>query len=71
MDRSGWTSTSDTFDRISGYLYQLAPGTDEAPEIDARYHERFKLYRPNLIARGLNRPCELNELMSQTIRRAA
>ena len=57
-----------TYARIAVQFGQLIEG--ESRQIEARHHALSQLSRFDLASRGLNRPCGLNELMSQTVGRA-
>ena len=56
--------------RIGAYVGQFIGGVEEGREIAARYFELSQLSRAELARRGLNRPCELSDLMSQPYRDA-
>ena len=64
------TGFSDTVTRIGAYVGQFIGGVEEGREIAARYFELSQLSRAELARRGLNRPCELSDLMSQPYRDA-
>ena len=51
--------------RVAAHPGQFIAGVEEGREIAARYFELSRLSCAELARRGLNRPCELNELMSQ------
>ena len=51
--------------RVGAHAGQFIAGVEEGREIAARYFELSRLSGAELARRGLNRPCELNELMSQ------
>jgi hypothetical protein len=51
--------------RAATYVGQLIGGIEDGREIAARYFELSRLSRAELARRGLNRPCELSELMSR------
>jgi len=59
------TGHSDTATRAEAYAGQFIAGVEEGREIAARYFELSRLSRAELARRGLNRPCDLSELMSQ------
>ena len=59
-----------TYARIAVHIGQLIEETREGRQIEARHHALSQLSRLDLASRGLNRPCGLNELMSQTFGRA-
>jgi hypothetical protein len=64
------TNGSDTLARVTAHIGQLIEGARDGREIAARYFELSQLSRAELARHGLNRPCELNELMSQPVGRA-
>lgn len=47
------------------YLGQFIGGIEDGREIAARHFEFSRLSRTELARRGLTRPCDLSELMSQ------
>ena len=59
-----------TYARIAVHIGLLIKGIREGRQIEARHHALSQLSRLDLASRGLNRPCGLNELMSQTVGRA-
>ena len=59
------TSTSEFFTRVTAYVGRFTAGAKDGREIAARYFELSKLSHSELASRGLNRPCDLCELMSQ------
>lgn len=60
------TGLSDAATRAATYVGQFIGGIEDGREIAARHFELSRLSRPELARRGLNRPCDLSELMSQT-----
>jgi hypothetical protein len=58
------TGFSDIVTRVGAYTRQFIGGVEEGREIAARYFELSQLSRAELARRGLNRPCELSDLMS-------
>jgi len=65
MNSTSQGGTFGALDRTAARLLPSAPGDCEAPQIEALHYELCQLYRPTLASRGLNRPCELNELMAR------
>ena len=59
------TGLVDAATRAAKYLGQFVGGIEDGREIAARYLELSQLSQTELARRGLNRPCELSELMSQ------
>jgi hypothetical protein len=57
--------TSDRLARVVALVGQLFD--ENGKQIEACNHEPSRLSEPELAGRGLNRPCELNELMSHSI----
>jgi hypothetical protein len=51
--------------RRDGQVPQLIEGARDGQQIEMRYFELSRLSRSELARRGLHRPCELHELMSQ------
>jgi hypothetical protein len=57
-----YLTSSSGFTRIAAYVGQLI---DDA--LDARIENISQNLRPDPASRGLNRPCELSELMTRNI----
>jgi hypothetical protein len=57
--------TPEIFTRVTTYVSRFTAGTKDGREIAARYFELSRLSHSELASRGLNRPCDLCELMSQ------
>jgi hypothetical protein len=57
-----YLTNSSGFTRITAYVGQLIDGA-----VDAQIERLSQSLREDPCARGLNRPCELSELMSKTI----
>ena len=58
-------SAADTLDQARAQLFRPDQGAHDLPQIETLHYELCQLDRPNLASRGLNRPCELNELMAR------
>ena len=57
-----YLTNSSGFTRITAYVGQLLGGA-----VDGHIERLSQQLRPDPASRGLNRPCELSELMSRTI----
>ena len=57
-----YLTNSGGFTRITAYVGQLLGGA-----LDGHIERLSQQLRPDPAGRGLNRPCELSELMSRTI----
>ena len=57
-----YLTNSSGFTRIAAYVGQLLDGA-----VDAHIKKLSQQLRPDPASRCLNRPCDLSELMSQTI----
>jgi hypothetical protein len=58
-------ATTSKVTYIAAYIGQF--GDANGWQIEACCHEPWRLSRPDLASRGLNRPCELSELMLRNI----
>ena len=56
-----YLTNSSGFTRITAYVGQLLDGA-----VDRQIEELSQQLRPDPASKGLNRPCELSELMSRT-----
>jgi hypothetical protein len=63
-------NASGAFALVAAHIGQLIEGAREGRQIEMRYFELSRLSRGELARRGLHRPCELHELMSQHFGRA-
>jgi hypothetical protein len=59
------TGASDTLSRMATRVGEFIEGVREGREIEQRYFQLSRLSSAELARRGLHRPCELHELMSQ------
>ena len=57
-----YLTNSSGFTRITAYVGQLLGGA-----VDGHIERLSQQLRPDPAGRGLNRPCEMSELMSRTI----
>lgn len=64
------TSASEGLTRMAAHVSRIIEGAREGRQIEMRYFELSRLSRAELARRGLHRPCELHELMSQYLGRA-
>ena len=55
---------------MAAHVSRIIEGAGEGRQIEMRYFELSRLSRAELARRGLHRPCELHELMSQYLGRA-
>ena len=63
-------NASGALTRKAAHIAQFVEGAREGRQIETRYFELSRLSRAELARRGLHRPCELHELMSQHFGRA-
>jgi hypothetical protein len=64
------TNAPGALTRMAAHIGQFIEGAREGRQIEMRYFELSRLSRAELARRGLHRPCELYELMSQHFGRA-
>jgi len=64
------TGVSNTVTRMATHIGRFIEGAREGRQIEMRYFDLSRLSRAELARRGLHRPCELHELMSQHFGRA-